>query len=80
MSLSIILWISWASLALVAISLLSWYSLRHIQRATHADALSRAEQHRVLRIYAKLRDGRVYDPRRYPETIYSRESGGDSRR
>jgi len=47
---------------------------------TDAESLHLAERFRVLSRYAKLRDGRLYDPLRYPESTYSSEQSLHRRR
>lgn len=73
MSPSLILWLGCSGLVLVSILFLNWRSLRRIQHATQAESLHLAERFRMLSHYSHLRDGRVYDPIRYPESIYSFE-------
>jgi hypothetical protein len=80
MSPSLILWFGCSGLVLVGILFLNWRSLRRIQHATQAESLHLAERFRVLSHYAKLRDGRAYDPIRYPESTYSFEQVPQRRR
>ncbi|HEY8601813.1 MAG TPA: hypothetical protein VIL85_25525 [Thermomicrobiales bacterium] len=73
MSHSLVLWFGCSAVVLVGILFLNWRSLRRIQHATDAESLHLAERFRVLSHYAKLRDGRSYDPARYPEANYPSE-------
>ena len=61
-------------LALLVVTVLGGIQLRRYRRIEQARVLHLAESRRVLRWYARIRDGRCYDPQRYPETIYQPES------
>jgi hypothetical protein len=80
MSHSLLLWLGCSGLMLIGILFLNWRSLRRIQHASDAESLHLAERFRVLSHYAKLRDGRSYDPIRYPESVYSFEQSSQQRR
>ena len=80
MSLSLILWLGGSGLTFVGIFILNWHSFRRIRHVTDAESLHLAERFRVLSRYAKLRDGRLYDPLRYPESTYSSEQSLHRRR
>jgi len=80
MSHSLVPWLACSGLALVGIFFLIWRSLRCIQHATDAEALHLAERFRVLSHYAQLRDGRSYDPLRYPEATCTLEQSPQRRR
>lgn len=71
MSASLVFWLGCSGLMLGGILFLNWRSLRRIKHATDAESLHLSERFRVLSHYAKLRDGRAYDPVRYPEATYS---------
>ena len=59
----------WTILAgLVALlGLRTWATARRIARARRGERRFLRHRRRVLRVYPRLRDGRVYDPARNPE-------------
>lgn len=73
MTVSLLLWLSCVVITIVGIAALNWQAAQRMRRAHQADHLHRAERSRVLSIYARIRDGRSYDPQRYPETVYTPE-------
>jgi hypothetical protein len=80
MTVSLLLWVGCIGVAILALGALNWRALEHMRRANQADSLHRAERLRVLSSYAKVRDGRCYDPKRYPETVYAQERPRRQRR
>lgn len=75
MTLSLLFWLGTIVLALLGIGILNWRTVRRLRRASHAEEMHLAERWRVLTSYARLRDGRVYHPKRYPESAYAPERG-----
>jgi hypothetical protein len=73
MTVSLLLWVSCVGIVILTLAALNWRALEHIRRANQADHLHQEERLRVLSIYAKIRDGRCYDPKRYPETVYAQD-------
>jgi hypothetical protein len=80
MTVSLLLWVSCVGVVILGLALLNWHAMEHIRRANQADHLHRAERLRVLSTYARIRDGRCYDPQRYPESIYTQEHSRRHRR
>ena len=75
-SLATLFWPACIGIALLVIAYLSWYSLRHIQRATDAELSYRAERRRVLATYTTTPFRRIDDPR----YAHDPRAGGTQRR
>ncbi len=73
MTISLLCWLCCFALAIAGLAALNWQALRRVRRAVRAEELHLAERWRVLSNYARLRDGRAYHPKRYPEAVYTPE-------
>ena len=67
-------------LALLAVIVLNGVVLWRLRRVERARILHLAESRRVLTRYARMRDGRCYHPRRFPESVYQPDATADRRR
>ena len=67
-------------LALLAVIMLNGVVLWRLRRVERARILHLAESRRVLTHYARMRDGRCYHPRRFPESVYQPDVTADRRR
>ncbi|MGN6361962.1 MAG: hypothetical protein ACTHMJ_20675 [Thermomicrobiales bacterium] len=67
-------------LALLVVLALNGAVIWRLRRFEQARVLHLAERRRVLTRYARMRDGRCYHPRRFPESVYQPDATADRRR
>ena len=57
----------WIGLAVSLLGLHAGFTARRLARAQHGQRWFLRHRRRVLRVYHRRRDGRIYDPARNPE-------------